>query len=354
MLSESASQECATGVMKEEKKYLTIQDLASIVGVSTSALRAWERRYAIFSPERTQGGHRLYTQDDLKLFWFVTHLRGQGRDLKQIANLGREDLLKQANSFFELTSPDSKTPAEHLDTPEKKQLPATFHSILTALKADNTEAAIRALEQVYALSDNAVSFADHALDLMVEVGDHWHRGEISVAVEHALTARLKHMLLGLFYLNEPTSATQIEESPLAVCATLPNELHELGLLRVALYLKTWGYRVTYLGANTPIADLVDYCSRRQPALVIVSCASSLSVTSMLHSFQKLSLLVTPYAPVVVGGSGLNAINSAHPDIQNLLISRRMSDLELIAYEARKNLDKTVAERISKLRAQLVR
>ncbi|MEY3902832.1 MAG: hypothetical protein RL189_2138, partial [Pseudomonadota bacterium] len=91
--------------MKDDKKHLTIQELAGIVGVSTSALRAWERRYAIFSPERTRGGHRLYTQEDLKLFWFVTHLRGQGQDLRKISTQGRDDLLKQAQSFFELKAP---------------------------------------------------------------------------------------------------------------------------------------------------------------------------------------------------------------------------------------------------------
>ncbi len=306
------------------------------MGVSTSALRAWERRYSIFSPERTTGGHRLYTQEDLKLFWFVMHLRGQGNDLKQIANQGREDLLKQATEFFDLSAPEKFEPAVELVAHEKKRLPVPFHSILDALKNDDVEAAIRALEQVYALSESALSFADSALDLMVEVGEHWHQGAITVAAEHALTSRLKHMLLGLFYLNNGENSSSEKEQPLVVCATLPHELHELGLLRVALYLKHWGFRVTYLGANTPIVDVEEYCVRRKPTLVVVSCASSLNITSMIHSLQKLSVLVTPHSPVVVGGSGVKALENQNLELKGLVFLKQLSDLQIIAAECKKN------------------
>lgn len=335
--------------MKEEKKYLTIQELASIVGVSTSSLRAWERRYSIFSPERTRGGHRLYTHEDLKLFWFVTHLRGQGQDLKEISNLGRDDLLQRAQSFFELRTPTVSSPSgNHSDT-ANGHLPVPFTAILNALRNDDMDGAIRALEQVYALSNSALTFADHALNLMVQIGEHWHRGEITVAAEHALTSRLKHMLLGLFYLND--SDTADADLPIAVCSTLPHELHELGLLRVALYMKTWGFRVVYLGANTPIVDLEEYCSRRSPTLVVVSCASSLNLTSMLHSFQKLSVLVAPFAPIVVGGSGVNAIAQNHPDVKNLILLRSLDMLERLARTAIQNRSLPADQRFKILKAE---
>ncbi|MFZ9519222.1 MAG: MerR family transcriptional regulator [Silvanigrellaceae bacterium] len=332
--------------MNEEKRFLTIQELAGIVGVSTSALRAWERRYSIFSPERTPGGHRLYTQEDLKLFWYVMHLRGQGQDLKDISITGREDLLKQAQSFFEISAPkENGNAASSLEG-----LPAPFEAILSALRRDDMEEAIRSLERVYALSKSAITFADNALDLMVKVGECWHRGEITVAAEHALTARLKHMLLGLFYLNNP--GVDESEQPMAVCATLPHELHELGLLRVALYLKKWGYRVTYLGANTPIVDLEEYCSRKQPTLVVVSCATSLNITNMLHSFQKLSVLVSPHSPVIVGGSGVSVIAQNHPDVRNLIILQKLADLETIARVANENRKAPAAERFKILKSEL--
>jgi DNA-binding transcriptional MerR regulator len=333
--------------MKADKKQLSIQELAEIVGVSTSALRAWERRYSIFSPERTQGGHRLYTQDDLKLFWFVMHLRGQGRALKDISNLGREELHRQACSFFELKAPPE---AKQKQTAQSIELPAPFEAILNALKKDDVESAILALERVYALSTSALSFADSALDLMSQIGEHWHKGEITVAAEHALTARLKHMLLGLFFLNSSTSDESSQ--PLAVCATLPFELHELGLLRVALYLKTWAYRVTYLGANTPIADLEDYCIRRNPTLVVVSCASSLSSYNILQSCQQLGHRVAQHTTVIVGGSGVKAIPKEHPDLSKILVIDHLEHLREIAQRASTYQSLKPTERLAALKAEL--
>jgi MerR family transcriptional regulator, light-induced transcriptional regulator len=337
--------------MKEETKLITIQELAQIVGVSTSALRAWERRYSIFSPQRTRGGHRLYGQEDVKLFWYISHLRSQGNDLKQIANSGREALLKSATEFFNLSMPAKNFESAESVIHEKRELPSPFRKILDALKNDEIEEAIRSLEQIFTVSANALQFADSALDLMVEVGESWHRGELTVVAEHALTSRLKHMLLGLFYLT-PTDSSQSESIPLALCATLPHELHELGLMRVAIYLKHWGYSVGYLGANTPISDIEEFCVRRRPHVVVVSCASSLNMTSMVHSLQKLAVLVTPYAPVVVGGSGITALQNAPPEFENLIFLKKISDLELIAKEAKKVSQQPPIERVRLLKAML--
>lgn len=337
--------------MKEENKLITIQELAQIVGVSTSALRAWERRYAIFLPQRTKGGHRLYGQEDVKLFWYISHLRSQGNDLKQIANSGRDVLLKSATEYFNLSMPNKKFESSESVIHEKRELPSPFRKILDDLKNDEIEQAIRSLEQIFTVSANALQFADSALDLMVEVGESWHRGEITVVAEHALTSRLKHMLLGLFYLNS-NETNHGGQAPLALCATLPHELHELGLMRVAIYLKHWGYNVGYLGANTPISDIEEFCVRRRPQLVVVSCASSLNITTMIHSLQKLAVLVTPYAPVIVGGSGTASIQSAPPELKNLIFLKKLSNLELIASELRKSSNESPIERIHRLRTML--
>lgn len=337
--------------MKEENKLITIQELAQIVGVSTSALRAWERRYAIFSPQRTKGGHRLYGQEDVKLFWYISHLRSQGNDLKQIANSGREALIKSATEYFNLSMPNKKFESEESVIHEKRELPSPFRKILDDLKNDEIEHAIRNLEQIFTVSANALRFADSALDLMVEVGEAWHRGELTVVAEHALTSRLKHMLLGLFYLNS-NETTPGENVPLALCATLPHELHELGLLRVAIYLKHWGYNVGYLGANTPISDIEEFCVRRRPQVVVVSCASSLNMTSMIHSLQKLAVLVTPYAPVIVGGSGIATIESVPSELENLIFLKKINDLEIIALELKNSSSQNTRDRINTLKSKI--
>ena len=309
--------------MNDRKKTFTVQELATLVGVSTSALRAWERRYALFSPDRTQGGHRQYGHDDLQLFWYISHLRSLGWDLKQVANLGREALLIQAAEFFELKvvqESDSK-------------FRSPYDDIMRAMRQNNTELAIEGMEKLYAMATSSLRFADLAIEIMMRVGEAWHRGEISVAAEHALTARVKHMLLGLLYLPPPSPQVNTPV-PLVLCATLTDEQHELGLLRVSIYLKHWGYRVCYLGANTPVVEIAEHVASTAPQMLLISAVATLtSQNSFLH-FQKLALIVAPQVVTVVGGAGIRQARN-HPEFSCLFFSESLEELRVLVDHCRK-------------------
>ncbi|MEN9826119.1 MAG: hypothetical protein RI953_1864, partial [Pseudomonadota bacterium] len=73
---------------------------------------------------------------------------------------------------------------------------------------------------------------------------------------------------------------------------------------------------------------------------------------MLHSFQKLSVLVSPHSPVVVGGSGVSVIAKNHPDVRNLIILQKLADLETIARVARDNRKVSAMERYRILKTEL--
>ena len=68
--------------------------LASAAGISTTLLRAWERRYDIFEPERRPGGHRLYTEDDLSVLRRLRELTASGLAIGEAVALGRKVLLE--------------------------------------------------------------------------------------------------------------------------------------------------------------------------------------------------------------------------------------------------------------------
>lgn len=304
--------------MKEKKKFFTVQELAKTVGVSTSALRAWERRYSLFSPERTEGGHRLYTQDDLKLFWYISHLREQGQDLKDIASLGRELLSQRAENFFRLRS---RYESNTTDRPP-------YTDILTALINCDFETAIGGLERFYALATDARGFADLALELMVYVGDSWHSGELSIAAEHAMTQRVKHLLLGLLY-SSHLSPQELAQQPSVVLSTLPEEQHELGLLRVAIYLKHWGWKVDYLGADTPLAALDDCVRRTKPSLVCVSVTQVMHPLTLMTNLCKLNMLIGHKTVICAGGTGVRPLVKRHPELGNVLLCESVDELKEI-------------------------
>jgi methanogenic corrinoid protein MtbC1 len=103
---------------------------------------------------------------------------------------------------------------------------------------------------------------------MYRVGDLWQEGEISVAQEHLASAMVARIMAAVYPRLEPV----IPRKGKAVVTAAPNEHHEMGARIVADCLGMAGWEISYLGANTPPADLVKFLTRAKPFLVAISVA----------------------------------------------------------------------------------
>ena len=89
--------------------------VSSLSGVPTPTLRVWEVRYATFSPLKTQGQHRLYSDDDVLKATLLKRLTEQGHAISNIANLSSQalnNLLMQqqsSNRYQAQTQTDDRT-----------------------------------------------------------------------------------------------------------------------------------------------------------------------------------------------------------------------------------------------------
>src|SRR3954471_1766220 len=61
--------------------------LSRRTGLSTDVIRAWERRYALLRPSRTDGGFRLYSADDISRLRLMQHYQARGIPTAQAAGL---------------------------------------------------------------------------------------------------------------------------------------------------------------------------------------------------------------------------------------------------------------------------
>jgi DNA-binding transcriptional MerR regulator len=68
--------------------------VASLSGVPTPTLRIWEIRYGTFTPHKTLGNHRLYTDDDVLKATLLKRLTEQGHGISNIAKLPSRALNK--------------------------------------------------------------------------------------------------------------------------------------------------------------------------------------------------------------------------------------------------------------------
>ena len=105
---------------------------------------------------------------------------------------------------------------------------------------------------------------DAVLPYLHELGERWQRGEASIGQEHFASVLLRGRLLGL------ARGWGSGGSRRALLACLPGEQHDLGLICFGLALRGQGWRITFLGPDTPLATIGDTVRLLHPVLVVVT------------------------------------------------------------------------------------
>ena len=72
-------------------RFMSIGELSDATGVKPVTLRAWERRHGLLSPQRTEGGHRLYGQEDVRRIAVICSWLEQGVSVGRVATLLEQD-----------------------------------------------------------------------------------------------------------------------------------------------------------------------------------------------------------------------------------------------------------------------
>jgi DNA-binding transcriptional MerR regulator len=220
---------------------LRIGELSRRSGVSPELLRAWERRYGLLQPARSSGGLRLYSQED------VARVRSMQRHLA--------DGLAAAEAAALATRP---APLDDASSPTRDD------DLAVALANFDEGAANAAFDTLLARYSLDTLLRDVVLPYLHELGGQWERGEVSIAQEHFASTLLRGRLLGLARgWGQGLGHT-------AVLACAPGEAHDLGLLAFGLTLRARGWRIVYLGADTPISSITDAARSCAPDFVVVS------------------------------------------------------------------------------------
>jgi methanogenic corrinoid protein MtbC1 len=135
---------------------------------------------------------------------------------------------------------------------------------------------------------------------LVEVGERWHRGEISVATEHFASSFARRKLFTLFNTYETGRGRGLV---FAGCA--PDEWHEIGLLMISLFLVRHGIRLSYLGPNLQADGLAETLRHHQPDMLIVSATSEATADRIGELADVVSALPEPRPFLAYGGHGFD-------------------------------------------------
>ncbi len=266
----------------------SIKAVAHMADVTEPTLRAWEKRYSILSPGRTDSGHRRYTKRDIyRVMWLKQRLE-EGMSISQASTLLQTQpetaLLDMAqyektgrNVAGEKNSPgglwneveSNRARRTNVTANEVRSPKVLVDRLLEAFLEFDEVQAERLLAEAASIYPPEAVCVDIIQAVLVEVGERWMKGEVTIATEHFASTLCRARL------NAMIEALPIKtDGPLVLTACGPQEFHELGVIITTYFLRRYGWRVIYLGQNVPAIDLEKDLRRLRPSLLVFSAGRS--------------------------------------------------------------------------------
>jgi MerR family transcriptional regulator, light-induced transcriptional regulator len=267
-------------VQADPSAVLRIGELSRRLGVSHHVLRAWERRYGLLRPVRSTGGFRLYSDaDEARVRRMQTHI-AQGLSPAEAARAALDEAAIGA-----------VPPAVTADG--RGALADATAALDRALSELDEPAAQAVLDRLLTTFTVETVLREVIMPYLHDVGERWQRGAISVGQEHFASNVLRGRLAAL------ARGWGHGQGPRAILACPPGELHDLPILAFGIALNRNGWRIGYLGADTPIDELIRTAAATRPDLVVLGATTPERFDGTAPALSRLARSVR----LALGGRG---------------------------------------------------
>lgn len=237
----------------------SIKKVSELLGIPTVTIRAWENRYHVINPKRTEGGHRLYSKKDIDI-------------LKWLKEQTHENNMKISEAVGLL---NQSTMASKEVTTMGKSYENIKGLLYQALIDVNTNEANNLIELAFSLFDYEEVFHHILVEILYQIGDDWEKGRVTVAQEHFASQFVVNRVTQFFRI------LPINQSLPKILAFCPEgEQHHIGLMLFCLFLRKKGNEVIYLGPNTPFDGLLDLIESQNISIIAISMTHSAQLESV--------------------------------------------------------------------------
>lgn len=231
-----------------------IKSVAKMLEMPAVTIRAWERRYNVVTPTRSESGHRLYSEQDIEdLRWLKVQTENKGVNISQAVRM-LERIREQRES--------SPRPAAAEGVPTFETM---CYDLLDALSEFDGDKAQGILKLGYSMFHYEDVFHQVLGPMLHKIGEEWATGNWTVAQGHYASLFVMQALVPFLRAYSPNHTM-----PKVVALCPEGELHEIGLLMFALYLRRYGFNVLYLGANMPRHGLDGLIEQQKVRIVAIS------------------------------------------------------------------------------------
>ncbi len=257
-----------------------IGELSDRVGESPTLLRAWERRYGLLRPLRSAGGFRLYGAEDERRVRAMQALLAAGVSARQAA----EAVL--STPAGDVPAPPAGDASRTGNRIEERRLRLTQ----TLARFDDV-GANAVLDRLLADVGVTTVISEVIVPYLVDLGERWADGRATIAEEHFATSLIRGRLLGL------ARGWDGGSGPRALLACPSGEHHDLGLICFGIALRGHGWRITYLGADTPQSTLVETAAQLTPTLIVLAARRPSRLRALAGEARPATV------PIAVAGRG---------------------------------------------------
>ena len=291
-----------------------ISFISNACGVKPHTIRTWEKRYNTFSPDRTDGGQRIYSEDDLTKGRLIVSLLEQGYSISRLAGKSLQDLraiifdekIESLQSNKMLTSVGIKKLLTHLSNFDLSQI----SSEMVRLR----------------LSIGAKEFIFKVLIPIIQaVGRMYLDGKYSVTQEHIISTIIRYQLSQI---NLPDSENSTDS---IILATPEGNLHELPILIADILCQLNRISTYYLGASHPAVCLSEAVNELKSKTIVLGVVSSdkwdyeKNITSFLKLMDK---NLTHKLKVILGG-GWRLNFPEFNNIEDILLVNGFEDFDYV-------------------------
>ncbi len=271
-----------------ETKGYRIKSVAQITGLSTHAIRKWEKRYSLLTPSRSENGYRVYSDQDLQLLMYLKSQLDSGKTIGQLAAQAPE-MLQEAITC------DPVDVSEIFERYRERGITV----IQAARRMDHWQVE-GILQQSFKELGFEAGCVKFFFPLLRAAGLLWHEGKLTISSEHLISQTIRRLLA-----ETALSQKKRKLGPTAILGCLPNDFHDIGAMTAAEILRQNGWNTLYIGPNTDIELIRLACIKHQSKLVVLACVVEQPPEDMKDIIFDITKFLLPISSVVIGGMGAN-------------------------------------------------
>lgn len=262
--------------------------VAQETGVPADTFRAWERRYGVPHPHRTEGGHRLYSERDIAIIRWLRDRTEEGLTISQAI------ALMSNGSDANLSWLDAAVDTEpHSWTRLKTQLISAFGDF-------DDKRAEKIMGEAFALYPLDDVFFRLMQPVINEISEQLQQGKLSVIAEHFATQFIRRKLASILNTYHITDGRG-----LLMMGCAPSEPYDLVMLLLSVLLVRHGWHVIYLGPHVPLEDLVNTVQYLQPDMICLDASSNQTALELVEVGRVFATLAPPAPHFAYSGRVFN-------------------------------------------------